>query len=180
MKTPFRVLAMIGMLGAGPLLGCDDHSSGPLDNAGGAAGSPTEHATGNATYRVPVEAELAPFATYPLDRVRFEVEEDQVRIRYAFPRWLSGVSAGVVLEGNYAEDVTSFDVTAGDLGSGSCTRTGASFECHEDLPGLDVDREGAAERMLDAELPSAEVEQRLRVTDVFSTDPIGILAFDLL
>jgi hypothetical protein len=66
-----------------------------------------------------------------------------------------------------------------DLGSGVCERAGQRIVCTESLPNLDVDREKARERMRESGLSRDELEQRLRVTDVFRADPIGIVEFEL-
>ncbi|MFZ5892770.1 MAG: hypothetical protein ACOY0T_17050 [Myxococcota bacterium] len=150
-----------------------------FEDTAGAGGASDETITLNASYRVPVSEELEPWATYPLRRVACTFGEDSVRLRYGFPRWLNGIATPVILTGRYSEGVSSFDVDAGELGSGSCTQTGTHFECREILPGLSVDRLRAEDEMVSAGLLQEEIEQRLRVTDAFKSDPIGILIFDL-
>jgi hypothetical protein len=186
-----RARVALALCLASTLLGCEteDVRSGSevTDGAGegGAAGEGGSDADGlptaNASYQVPVaDEELEPWATYPIPRVRFEVENGRVRIGYGFPRWLTGVGGGIELEGEYSGEPTRFDVTVKDVGTGTCTRFDRRFDCYEVLPGLSVDRERAAEEMHEDGLAADEIEQRLRVTDSFSTDPIGILSFDLL
>jgi len=131
-----------------------------------------------ATYRVPVPESLSAWATYPVEEVELEREGRRVEISYPFPRWLIGESEKVLLEGVYSDGAEGFEVTA-DQGSGTCTHTGSRLVCTETLPGLEVDREKARERMLDAGLAAEEIEQRLQVTRVFESDPIGILEFEL-
>jgi hypothetical protein len=131
-----------------------------------------------ATYRVPVPEALSAWATYPVEEVEFERSGSRLQIRYPFPRWLSGDSENIELEGVAPAGAEAFEVTA-DQGSGRCTRTGSRFECLETLPGLEIDRDKARERMFDAGLAATEVEQRLEVTRIFEADPIGILEFEL-
>jgi hypothetical protein len=169
------MLAMLASLAACGTNGSDleDMASG----GAGADGSGLEPAAG-ATYRVPVPESLSPWATYPVEKVEFERSGSRVKIRYPFPRWLSGDSENIELEGVAPAEADVFDVTA-EQGSGRCTRTGSRFDCLETLPGLEIDREKARERMSDAGLAATEVEQRLEVTRIFEADPIGILEFEL-
>jgi hypothetical protein len=149
-----------------------DARSSPPD-----AGTDLGELTENAYYFVPVPDTLAEWATYPVRRVRLSRGEDGVRIGYRFPRWLCGIHQPIALEGAPAVDGTTFDVTAGTLGSGWCTQTGESFECFEMLPGIGIDRAQAEVFMGEDGLPEDEIQRRLQVTDVFASDPIGILAF---
>jgi hypothetical protein len=142
----------------------------------GAASEPTR----NASYSVPVAEELEPWAIYPLARVLLSRDEARVRIRYGFPRWLGGVRQRIELEGAGASDGMPFDVTVGAFGTGSCTQVGSQFQCREFLPGITVDRAQAEARMQEDGLLLEEIAQRLKVTDAFLTDPIGIVAFELV
>jgi hypothetical protein len=136
--------------------------------------------TQRADYFVPVDAELAPFATYPVKRVSFARDEGSVRIKYGFPRWLGGVRQPVELRGSYVPGAPGFDVTITDLGTGHCTHEGARFECRELLPGISIDLEQAESIMREDGLPEREIEGRLRVSSEFAADPIGIVSFDLI
>jgi hypothetical protein len=147
-------------------------------SAGAGAGSTNMQRVAGATYRVPVPDSLSAWASYPVEEVEFERSGSRVQIRYPFPRWLSGDSENIELEGVAPAGADGFDVTA-DQGSGRCTRTGSRFECLETLPGLEIDRDKARDRMVDAGLAATEVEQRLEVTRIFEADPIGILEFEL-
>ncbi len=149
-----------------------DASNSPLD-----AGIEPGELTENALYFVPAPEALAEWATYPVPRVRLSRGGDRVKIEYGFPRWLAGIRQPIALEGAPATAGTTFDVTAGSLGSGFCTQTGESFECYEMLPGISVDRTQAEVFMWEDGLAEHEIQRRLRVTDVFAADPIGILRF---
>jgi hypothetical protein len=156
-------------------------SSGGESSSSGAAGegAGSEQRSSIASYFVPVPEELTPWATYPVTRVVVRRDGDNLEIRYGFPRWLSGVRTRIVLTGALPEGTTTFDVSAGELGTGTCTRDGAYFECVEVLPGLEVDREKAREEMEGAGLAAEEIDKRLDVTDSFAVDPIGVLTFEL-
>jgi hypothetical protein len=156
-------------------LGCgSSNEEDERPSPGSAAGS-----LDGARYSVPVPEELEPWATYPVEDLRFERNGEEIEIRYPFPRWLSGESETLVLTGSAASDAVEFDVIVRDIGAGVCQRSGRAFTCREQLPDLEIDRDKARERMLDANLGAAEIEQRLRVTDLFRVDPIGVLEFEL-
>jgi hypothetical protein len=150
-----------------------------VHESGGEGGAATL-ATQSPSYFVPVDAELAPFATYPLKRLSFTRNEDSVRIGYGFPRWLGGVPQRVELKGNYLPNTTGFDVTITDLGTGHCRRSGNRFECRELLPGILIDRAQAEKFMREDGLPEEEIDGRLRVTEAFEADPIGVVSFELI
>jgi hypothetical protein len=177
---PISLLSVLALTPA-----CGSGSSGDAESRGaagttgttGTAGTGTD-SPGAASYRVPVSAELEPWARYPVEEVEFEREGSRVRISYPFPEWLSGDGADIELEGEYEDGADTFAVTA-EQGSGTCTRANTRFECTEHLPGLEIDREKARDSMQDAGLASDEITQRLRVTSVFESDPIGIFEFDL-
>lgn len=176
-RNSLSSLALASLISSLPA--CDDGGSrdGSASGAAGAGGAGVERPTG-AIYRVPVPDALSAWASYPVEEVELEREGADIEISYPFPRWLSGDSEKIVLEGAYSNAAEGFPVTA-EQGSGTCTHTGARFECLESLPGLEVDREKARDRMLDAGLSAQEIEQRLEVTRIFEADPIGILEFEL-
>jgi len=182
MKARDRLTLMVPGLVALGLTACSEGNPGKpsgQDQRSSALPDEFEVRSEQASYRVPVPEDLAPWATYAVDRVELEYDGQRIEIRYDFPRWLNGVGADVVLEGTYAVDTTGFEVTAPGLGSGTCVREHDRFECSEILSGISVDRSKAEERMQASNLDSEEIEQRLRVTDRFATDPIGVLEFQL-
>ena len=134
----------------------------------------------NTLYRVPVPEELEPWASYPVEVAEFSREEgDTVKIEYLFPTWLVGLGQEVELVGQFPAGATSFPVSAGAYGDGTCAVEGRRMVCTEHLPGLVVDRARAEALMQEHGLAAGDITQRLRVTDVFSVDPIGIFEFDL-
>ena len=141
-----------------------------------------------AEYRVPVEGhpELEPYAVYPVSRITYEREGDDFRFGYGFPRGLAGARQHIALLGAHAGDMMSFPIRVeisheDELvkSTGSCARNGVRFECYENLSGIKVDRALATERLLEDGKTSQEIEKHLRVTELFSGDPIGIVTFEL-
>ncbi|AKT36106.1 uncharacterized protein CMC5_002190 [Chondromyces crocatus] len=168
---------LIAPLLAACVAGCSgaDGGSGDRDDDDGEAMRVT-----NALYRVPVPEELEPWATYPAPDTELDREEgDWVKIEYTFPTWIVGTVQQVELEGRFPAGATSFPVSAGPHGDGVCTVEGTRFVCTENLPGLVVDRAQAESVMRAQGVSGDDLTQRLRVTDVFSVDPIGIIEFDV-
>jgi hypothetical protein len=148
-------------------------------NAAGTGGTDPGEPTQNASYYVPVADELAAWATYPVRRVSLLRDHDSVRIGYGFPRWLGGVLQPIELLGACAPDAAEFDATVTGLGTARCTQTAGRFECYELLPGISVDRVQAEAYMREEGLSEEEIGQRLQVTDLFASDPIGVITFEL-
>lgn len=149
---------------------------------------PGEDAAKFAEYRVPVEEhpELEAYAVYPVSGITYLANGDEVTFGYGFPRRLAGVRQHIDLIARNTGDMRSFDIrveiSAEDevvTGTGSCTRDGRKFECIEYLAGIKVDAELARERLLEDDESLEEIDQHLRVTQIFSVDPIGIVSFEL-
>lgn len=154
------------------LAGCHDALDG--DDAGGGAQA------GRAVYRVPVSKELEPWATYPVDRFEMKQDDGTLHVEYDFPPWLTGFDRVIELEGPYSAGAASIEVVAEGIGTGTCTIEGGRLSCTESLPGLPVDRAEAQARMTAAGLSPEEIAGRLKVTDAFSVDPIGIFEADAI
>jgi hypothetical protein len=143
------------------------------------AGAPAITTGVAALYRVPVPAELEPWSAYPVEGLEAKRKGDNIKIEYIFPRWLIGGTQVVELAGTYQEGAASFPVSAGALGGGECFVVGARLECTETLPSMIINRAQAEAQMKQAGLPAGEIGQRLLVTDVFISDPIGIIELDM-
>lgn len=129
-------------------------------------------------YSVPVQGELAPYSFYPVSAAAGVIRRGTLKLEYPFPTTLSGTTAYIELEGPYQAGQTHVEVSAGIHGSGTCDLQNGVWICTESLPGIQVDREAAKNAMIRAGLSAAEVDLRLRVTDRFSIDPIGIFEID--
>jgi hypothetical protein len=140
---------------------------------------PQTSGTFAARYIVPVPAELADAAIYPVDHVDWEVAAGAVNLHYDLPEGLVGGLVPVSLSGPLAAGDTMIEV-AGDNATGVCVATDSTVTCREEFFGLGalplsmaVVTERAA---LEYSGPAAD---RQAVAGLFDTDPIGFVEIDL-
>ena len=127
-----------------------------------------------ATYSVPVPAELADQATFPVDSVSWNATAERASLKYDLPPELVGTRARVALDGAF-DPARGVYALSGPAGTAECTVAGASLTCNERLPGVPVDVARATE--LAAGSPGAA--KRAEVIRRFGVDPIGILTATL-
>lgn len=153
--------------------GCatDDASPTPPDQLPQTSGSYI------GTYKVPTDPALAAAATFEVARIDWRVTGDGVHLGYDLPMGLVGGSVSVDMDGALGTTTASL---SGDRGTASCGVTGTVVTCSEHLANLgalplstDVVEQQAA---LDYAGPAAD---RVQVAQVFSSDPIGSVAFDI-
>lgn len=126
-------------------------------------------------YNVPVATgELAAWAWYPVEAAGAEVKNGSITFHYPFPKLITGEQQYVRLVGSFAPGQTHVEVTADELGHGTCDLADGVWSCHEELPGLRVDSEQARLNLQAAGLSAQQIAKRLAVTARFSVDPIGI------
>lgn len=131
------------------------------------------------SYEVPVPAELAAAATYPVSKVEWSVDGDSVELRYDLPVGLIGKAVRLSFEGQLAASGTSASLV-GDAGTAECVISRDVVDCHEIMRGLlpldpnyDVVEAHAASEYAG---PAAD---RVEVAKRFAGDPIGIVHIDL-
>jgi hypothetical protein len=132
------------------------------------------------TYRVPTSPELAPAATFPLEHdVDWTVANGIVTLHYDLPVGLVGGDLSVTLTGSIEGGDTSLFIS-GEVGTGTCAAAGTTVTCREVFTGLGVlPIDMAVVEARAATEYSGSVLDRVAVATVFSSDPIGIVDFDL-
>jgi hypothetical protein len=124
-----------------------------------------------AVYEVPVSAELAPYARYPVRGVRFDVTAEAAELRYPIPEELVGTEQRLQFRGAWSVAEQAY-VLSGPSGDARCTMgADGAVECVERLV-VRIELDKVIERF-GASHPRVEVTRR------FSADPIGILHFRL-
>ena len=126
-------------------------------------------------YTVPVPADLAPYASFSVDSVRF-CGGSSVELSYTLPATLLGDGVDLSFQGAL-EPVAGALSLSGSNGIASCSQVGSSWTCQERLSGLRADTEQL--NQLSEGLPAAEARARLDIAARFLTDPIGALTFDV-
>lgn len=157
-------------------IGCTDAASDDPD----AAALPTTSGAFRGAYAVPVPAELAAAATFPLDHLDWTVVGDVVTLHYDLPVGLVGGDVRIDLTGRLAPGATEVVLT-GAVGSGTCTSDGLRLSCVEQFTGLGslpismplVEQTAAVEY-------AGPVADRVAVASVFGQpDPIGVATLEL-
>ncbi|HEY4176260.1 MAG TPA: hypothetical protein VGM90_05495 [Kofleriaceae bacterium] len=157
-----------------------DSPAGSADDTGSNGGDALPLLTGSyaGTYKVPTAPPLEAAATFTVDRVRWELTGSTIELDYDLPVGLVGGSVRVRLAGTVATGATTVDL-AGDLGTGTCTATGAVVTCREDLAGIGtmpISSEIVAQHA--ANEYAGPASDRIQVANVFGSDPIGFVGFD--
>jgi hypothetical protein len=131
-------------------------------------------------YVVPVPPNLVAAATYAVDEVEWSVESGIATLSYYLPVGLVGGSLEVEFSGSLTPSATSVALRSADGGTATCTALGTTVTCHEifgDLGALPISMKVVTETS--AQEYAGPVEDRVAVADVFSSDPIGFVDFNV-
>jgi hypothetical protein len=129
-------------------------------------------------YVVPASADLASAATFNLPEVDWTVVNGAVTLHYDLPVGLVGGSVPITLSGTLAAGATSLQVSA-TIGTGSCTASGTVVTCGEAFGNLGTLPISMAVVQSTATADNVSVASRVAIANLFSSDPIGTVAFDL-
>jgi hypothetical protein len=122
-------------------------------------------------YSVPVSAELEKFASYEVKDTVIDNEAAPSRLRFGLPLALTGVE-------NKIELFRQTDGTwKGNNGDSVCSRTNNTLSCKTKFKDLVIDAK--AVEAVNASLFAKEFAGRMAVARAFSTEPVGILSYDL-
>jgi hypothetical protein len=169
MKTSAPTVSLLGLFALAGAPACADEGGSGFDAPGVYAG----------TYEVPVPAELADAALYPVDEVEWLVDGDVVQLRYDLPRALVGKAIGLDFQGTFDPDATTLELE-GAAGTASCTREGSTLVCVETMTGLlPLTPDYDVVEQLAADAYDGPAADRVEVAKRFAGDPIGIIHIDL-
>ncbi len=133
-------------------------------------------ASSGPTYEVPiVTAELADVAIFPVAEVHYGPRDGVMRLEYDLPAELVGIATPVEFEGPLEPP---FELV-GEAGTASCSESDGAVVCNESLPGVVVDPEAVRALFAGRGMAAAEIDRRVSVSTQFSSDPLGILRFDI-
>jgi hypothetical protein len=165
-------------LSASLLAACDAAvgDDGGGGGGGGAAGVAGKFA---ATYEVPVPAELADAAVFPVAEVEWSVVNGVATLEYDLPLGLVGKAVKVEFQGAADAASTSASLT-GPAGTADCTISPTTVVCNEQMSGLlPMSPDYAVIEELAATEYSGPAANRIDVAKQFAGDPIGIVHVDL-
>jgi hypothetical protein len=154
-------------------VGCVTHEAAPTQPLPTTTGSYVGH------YQVPTTPDLASAAHYPVTHVDWTVAAGIATLHYDLPLGLVGGPISVTLTGTIDPGATMISV-AGAVGVGSCVANATTITCREAFSNLGVLPISVAVVEQFAALEYAgPASDRIAVANVFSSDPIGIVDFDL-
>jgi hypothetical protein len=129
-------------------------------------------------YTVPTPANLADAARFSVDSVDWIVDNGTVTLRYYLPLGLVGGTIEVEMSGLLAAGATSVDLR-GAHGAASCKTRGSLVSCSEafkNLGDLPISMK-VVRAVAESEYPGP-AEDRMHVSLLFSSDPIGVVDFE--
>jgi hypothetical protein len=139
---------------------------------------PTGTGSFQGQYVVPVPANLAAAATFAVTEVDWTVSGSTVTLHYDLPTGLVGGDVSITLAGTIAAGASTIQLT-GAVGVGTCTASGTVVSCSEtfgDLGSLPI---SMAVVQQTAQTDNQPVSNRVAVAQIFPSDPIGTVSFDV-
>lgn len=130
------------------------------------------------SYEVPVDPSLRDAAVFAVeDDVDWTVSGDTVTLDYDLPPGLVGGELEITLTGTIDGDTVAL---SGAVGTGTCSVDGTIVVCREvftNLGALPISAEVVESRA--RREYAGPVQDRVRVAQMFASEPIGIVAFDV-
>jgi hypothetical protein len=141
---------------------------------------PTASGTFPGHYVVPAPPPLAAAARYSVDQVDWIVEHGIATLRYYLPVGLVGGSLEVEFSGSLRPGATTVTLKSAGGGTSTCTALGTTVTCQEifgDLGPLPISMK-VVTAYAAQEYPGP-AEDRVAVANLFSSDPIGFVNFNV-
>ncbi len=129
-----------------------------------------------ATYEVPTDEALKPFATFELKDFKVHLIGRTLFIRYHLPEMLVGYSERIWLKGKIDSDKGTVVLT-GPNAKATCNGVYESMKCQISYEALDIDEAAALTAIKEISKSSLETSSRIQVMRAFSTDPVGIISY---
>lgn len=130
-------------------------------------------------YRVPTSTQLANAALFAVPEAKWTVVGSVATLHYDLPVGLVGGELEVTLTGSISPGKTVIQLT-GANGTGTCTATNSVVTCSETFTNLGTlpISQAVVVQTAAAEFPGPASE-RVAVANIFSSDPIGTVDFDI-
>jgi hypothetical protein len=173
------IAAALGGCGAdAPSNGRDVEQSTPLTTS--RQPLPTTSGTFRGRYLVPVPPNLVVAARYSVDEVEWSVKRGTATLRYYLPVGLVGGPLEVEFSGPLPPGATDAALQSANGGTATCAALRTTITCHEvfgDLGALPISMKVV--RAVAAQEYAGPLEDRVAVANLFSSDPIGFVEFDV-
>ncbi len=133
--------------------------------------------TGTPIYTVPTSADLAPYASFPLQNLSVKYQDEQLEVGYDLPISLTGELNHVVFSGQTVDGVPNA-VLSGPNGTMNCLRsTAGSATCNVKFENLKTDSAKVNLALQAENLDPAIFGKKQIVSRIFNGDPIGVLQY---
>jgi hypothetical protein len=131
------------------------------------------------SYVVPSSSDLASAAVFAVPEVTWSITSGIVTLHYDLPVGLVGGDISVTFTGSLASGATNAQLT-GANGTSACTASGTVVSCGEALTHLGTLPVSMTivQQQAIATFPGP-VSSRVAVANLFSSDPIGTISFDV-
>jgi hypothetical protein len=140
---------------------------------------PTTSGSFIGSYVVPTSADLASAAIFAVPEVDWTISAGTVTLHYELPVGLVGGLLGVTFTGPLASGATNAQLTGGN-GTGGCTANGTVVSCSEAFANLGtLPISMTVVQQTSTQTFSGPVASRVAVAEIFSSDPIGTVSFDI-
>lgn len=173
MQTPLFGLVALSLLGC-----ATDAAVGQLEEPISSQPVPTTSGSFRGHYIVPAPSAVAEAAKFTVDEVDWTVVAGVATLHYDLPVGLVGGDLSVTLSGPVAAGATTVQLTNA-TGMGTCTAAGSKITCSEDFGDLGALPISQAVVEQVAVQDSVATTSRVQVANIFSSDPIGTVDFDL-
>ena len=131
------------------------------------------------SYVVPTSPDLAAAAIFAVPEVDWTVSDGIVTLHYDLPVGLVGGDLSIAFTGPLASGATSARLT-GANGTSTCTASGTVVSCSEVFTNLGtLPISMAVVQQTASTTFSGPVSSRVAVANLFSSDPIGTVSFDV-
>jgi len=135
------------------------------------------------SYQVPLpanQAQLQPFAKFPVPSIEEIVDGNQVTLSYVLPAELVGPEANpVTLSGTLVQSEPLHLQGANAQASCVPDSNGLNAVCQVRYSGLAVDESRVSEFLSQEVANPVELQSRLAVSKLFSSDPVGVLVYPI-
>jgi hypothetical protein len=176
-----RISSLLGLV-APCLIGCitsaPDSSESTAQSAVTSTPIPTTTGSFRGHYAVPVPPNLAGAATFAVTEVDWTVTGGTATLDYELPVGLVGGTVSITLSGALAPGATTVQLTSA-IGSGSCVAHGTVVTCSEAFGSLGTLPISMAVVQTTATANHVPVPDAMAVANLFPSDPIGSVDFDL-
>lgn len=132
---------------------------------------------GAATYSVPVQDDLKPYASFNLKKFNLKNYEGETTVKYKLPLELTGIEQKVEFAG-VINSKAQQNILTGKNGTMVCEKNSeAKVSCQVEYKNLEIDEKEAISNIVQSSHSRSEMAGKIQVMRAFSSDPVGIITY---